>query len=50
MKTPLHNPIASSDLPPDSLSLRDQFAVLALAQIIVIRPHETAERKALGAC
>jgi hypothetical protein len=31
------------------VTLRDYFATVALAEIIVSRPHETAEKKALEA-
>jgi len=33
----------------ESVVLRDHFATIALAQIIAIKPNETADRKALEA-
>ena len=33
----------------ESVLLRDHFATIALAQIIAIKPNETADRKALEA-
>jgi hypothetical protein len=42
-------PLLSSERSDELLVLRDQFAIIALTQIIASCPNETAERKALEA-
>jgi hypothetical protein len=49
----MNTPQKTSRLLPDDCAeriiLRDHFATIALVEIIAIRPHETAEKKALEA-
>ena len=47
MKGESHLPSALAGNFQSGMDLRDHFAALALANIMVTRPHETSEKKAL---